>query len=167
MAANQLHVNAAELLREPGLYRHVEVIVAPASIDAEHAAIDGDVSADLELVSTLDDVALSGTVRLSWRGSCRRCLRPLEEMIVLDVDERYAERPGDSGEAFPIAHGQIDLTPMLREHVLLAVADARLCRHDCPGLCPVCGADLAVGPCRCDTAVVDARWAVLDQLRRP
>ena len=53
MSANQLHVNAAELLREPGLHRHIEVIVAPRSIDAEHEAIDGDVSADLELVSTL------------------------------------------------------------------------------------------------------------------
>ena len=167
MSAYQLHVNAAELLREPGLHRRVEVTVAPRSIDAEHAAINGDVSADLELVSTLDDVALSGTIRVPWQGSCRRCLRPLEETIVVDVDERYAERPAEHDEAFPIEHGQIDLTPVLREHVLLAVDDARLCRPDCPGLCPVCGADLTAGPCQCDTAVVDDRWSALDQLRNP
>jgi uncharacterized protein len=167
MSANQLHVNAAELLREPGLHRQVDVTVAAASIDAEHEAIDGDVSADLELVSTLDDIALSGTVRVPWRGSCRRCLRPLAEAIVVDVDERYAERPAVHDDAFPIAHGQIDLTPMLREHVLLAVGEDRLCRPDCPGLCPVCGADLAAGACTCDDAVVDERWSALDQLRNP
>jgi uncharacterized protein len=167
MSANQLHVNASELLREPGLRRHVEVTAPPASIDAEHPAIDGDVSADLELVSTLDDIALSGTVRVPWRGSCRRCLRPLAELIVVGVDERYAARPAEDDEAFPVEHGQIDLTPALREHVLLAVDDARLCRPDCPGLCPVCGADLAGGPCQCDTAVADDRWSALDQLRNP
>ena len=54
---------------------------------------------------------------------------------------------------------------MVREDVLLGVPDAPLCRADCPGLCPVCGADLADGPCDCDTTVRDERWAVLDQLR--
>ena len=56
---------------------------------------------------------------------------------------------------------------MVREHVLLAVDDPRLCRPDCPGLCPVCGADLSAGPCECDAPVVDDRWAALDQLRQP
>ena len=62
-------------------------------------------------------------------------------------------------------NGQIDLAPMVREEVLLAVPDGPLCRPDCPGLCPICGADLAEGPCGCDTTERDERWAVLDQLR--
>ena len=76
--------------------------------------------------------------------------------------------PGDrrvDPEAFPIEHGQLDLGPMVREEVLLGVPDAPLCRDDCPGLCPVCGADLHADPCDCDTAVRDERWAALDQLR--
>ena len=56
---------------------------------------------------------------------------------------------------------------MVREEVLLAIPDAPLCRDDCPGLCPVCGADLQTAPCGCETAVGDDRWAVLDQLREP
>jgi uncharacterized protein len=166
MPANQLHVNAAELLREPGLRRHVSVVVAPADIDAAHEAIDGEVVADLELVSTLDDIALAGTITVPWRGQCRRCLRPVAEALVVDVDERYAELPTEHDDAFPIEHGQIDLAPMVREQVLLAVDDPRLCRSDCPGLCPVCGADLVAGPCRCSTDVVDERWSALDQLRQ-
>jgi uncharacterized protein len=165
MAANQLHVNAAELLREPGLRRHVTTVVGAATIGADHPAVAGDVTIDLELVSTIDDIALTGTIEVPWQGECRRCLRPLRETLAVDVDERYAERPAEHDDAFPIEHGQIDLAPMVREHVLLAVDDPRLCRSDCPGLCPVCGADLTTGPCQCDSAVVDERWAALDQLR--
>ena len=84
---------------------------------------------------------------------------------MVDIDERYAEQPTEHDDAFPIEHGQLDLTNMVREHVLLAVDDPRLCRSDCPGLCPVCGADLTAGPCGCDDVVVDDRWSVLDQLR--
>ena len=167
MSANQLHVNAAELLREPGLRRRLSAVIEPADIDAVHEAIAGDVSAELELVSTIDDIALRGTIEVPWQGQCRRCLRPLVETIVVEVDERYADQPAEQDDAFPIEHGQIDLAPMVREHVLLAVDDPRLCRADCPGLCPVCGADLSAGPCRCDNEVVDERWAVLDQLRHP
>jgi uncharacterized protein len=165
MSAKPLHVNAAELLREPGLRRNLAVVVDPTELDAAHGAIDGDVVAELELVSTLDDIELIGTITVPWRGECRRCLRPLAETIVVDVDERYTEPPAQHDDAFPIVHGKIDLAPMVREHVLLAVGDPRLCRPDCPGLCPVCGGDLSAGACGCDRAVVDDRWSALDQLR--
>jgi uncharacterized protein len=165
MAANQFHVNAAELLREPGLRRHVTTAVAPANIAADHPAVAGDVTVDLELNSTLDDIAVTGTIEVPWHGECRRCLRPLAETLAVEVEERYAEHPAEHDDVFPIEHGQIDLAPMVREHVLLAVDDPRLCRPDCAGLCPVCGADLTTGPCQCDSAVVDERWAALDQLR--
>jgi uncharacterized protein len=36
-----------------------------------------------------------------------------------------------------------------------------LCRPDCAGLCPTCGADLNQGPCQCGTAAVDERWSGL------
>ena len=47
----------------------------------------------------------------------------------------------------------------------IAVPDAPLCRHDCPGLCPQCGADLAKAPCGCNAVKKDDRWAALDALR--
>ena len=123
MSASQLRVNAAELLREPGLRRHVTAIVGPSDVDARHESIAGDLTTELELVSTLDDIALTGTIAVPWQGLCRRCLRPLAESLVVEVDERYAEQPAEHDEAFRIEHGQIDLAPMIREHVLLAVDD--------------------------------------------
>jgi uncharacterized protein len=165
-----LVVNAVELLRVPGTRKHVSVVIAPVDVDAASEAIAGDLTVEVDLESTVDDVGLSGTIGVPWAGHCRRCLRTLAETLVIDVDERYADSSGPLGPAaidaaFPIERGEIDLRPMVREEVLLAVGEARLCRPDCPGLCPVCGKDVSVEPCDCDTTVVDDRWSVLDQLR--
>jgi uncharacterized protein len=149
---NALLVNATELLRQPGTERDLRVDVPLA-----------DVAVDVSLTSSLDDIVVAGQLRVAWSDECRRCLQPLSRQLVADVEERYA--PGGGEDAFPIEHGRLDLAPMVREEVLLAIPDAPLCRPDCAGLCPTCGADLNAGPCGCDRAVRDERWAVLDQLR--
>src|SRR6185503_2718270 len=128
------------------------------------------VAVDLTLVSTIDDIVVTGHLAVAWSDECRRCLQPLSDTLVVDVDERYAEedptgRRRVDPQAFPIEHGQLDLAPMVREEVLLAVPDAPLCRPDCAGLCPTCGADRNVAPCDCDTAARDDRWAALDELK--
>jgi uncharacterized metal-binding protein YceD (DUF177 family) len=68
-------------------------------------------------------------------------------------------------ETEPIVGDQIDFTLLVREAVLLAVPDAPLCRADCPGLCPQCGADRASTTCSCVVETRDPRWAALDALR--
>ena len=162
MVANALLINAAELLREPGTRRRVSAELALADVDAVDERLAGDVAVDVTLESTLDTVEVAGTLTVDWSDTCRRCLRDVGGSLAIEVDERYAA--GDP-DAFPIEHGQIDLGPMVRENVLLGVPDAPLCREDCPGLCPTCGADLSVARCDCAPATRDERWAVLDVLR--
>jgi len=158
-----LLVNAVELLREPGSQRRIDVAVPLADIDAADPRLSGDVAVDVTLTSSLDDIVVAGQLRVAWSDECRRCLRPLARQLVADVEERYA--PGGGQDAFAIEHGQLDLAPMVREELLLAIPDAPLCRPDCAGLCPICGADLDDGPCGCDSEARDERWAVLDVLR--
>ena len=160
-----LVVNAAELLRQPGGHRRVVTEIALGAVDLDDARLTGDVAVDVTLESTLDDVVVTGFLRVGRHDACRRCLRPIDDVLEVRVDERYRVDPAAADDAFPIVNGQIDLAPMVREEVLLAIPDAPLCRPDCPGLCPICGAELAEGPCGCDTTVRDERWAVLDQLR--
>jgi uncharacterized protein len=166
-----LLVNTAELLRQPGSERDLEVAVPLADVDISEPRLSGDVAVDLTLVSTIHEIIVTGQLRVAWADECRRCLTPLAEDLVVDVEERYAEedptgRRRVDPAAFPIEHGQIDLAPMVREEVLLAVPDAPLCRPDCAGLCPTCGADRNAGPCGCDDEVRDDRWAALDVLRQ-
>lgn len=169
-----LLVDAAEMLRVPGTRRRLRVEVDPAEVDAEHPNVGGAVVVDVGLESSIDDIAVRGAVVVPWRGVCRRCAVPVAADVVLDVDERYAEPPTPDGrlgemrlpdDALPIIRGQFDLAGMVRDETLLAAAVDRLCRADCAGLCPDCGADLNDGPCGCAVPAADERWAALDALR--
>ncbi len=173
MAASELVVNAVELMRVPGTRRIVDRTVALADLDIDDPRLTGDVTVHLVLESSIDDVDARGEVTVAWSDECRRCLQPLADTLRVHLDERYVEpddqRPADPTDldTFPVVRGQIDLRAMVREGLLLGVPDAPLCRDDCPGLCPTCGADLSTGPCGCDPVERDDRWAVLDQLREP
>ncbi|MEY2996385.1 MAG: hypothetical protein RLZZ39_1210 [Actinomycetota bacterium] len=165
--ASPLVVNALELLRRPGSHKAVSVDVPPEDIDLgdeERLSADDEISIELMCESTTDAVVVSGTIRVATRGVCRRCLRDVEGELTIGVHETYQETRTDP-DAFPIENDQIDLRPMIRESVLLDVPEAPLCRPDCPGLCPVCGADLSTESCSCVIETLDPRWSALSELR--
>jgi len=87
------------------------------------------------------------------RGSCRRCLTEMTYPLDTDVevlfsaDPEAADDPSVYALAAPIT--KVDVRPAVREEVALAVSAYPLCRDDCAGLCPRCGADLNAGPCGC------------------
>ena len=58
----------------------------------------------------------------------------------------------------------IDITELVRDTVLAAQPLSKLCKPDCKGLCPVCGADLNQGDCGCDRFIPDPRMAALQEL---
>ncbi|CAA9227777.1 MAG: FIG01269488: protein, clustered with ribosomal protein L32p [uncultured Acidimicrobiales bacterium] len=127
-----------------------------------HAEVVVDVELQFVADTALDAV---GTVTAPYRGTCRRCLRQVEGQLQVPVRERFEERFVED-ETYPVAHSQIDLGPMARDTVMLELPRAPLCREDCQGLCPECGADRNEGGCSC-AAPADPRWAALDQLRDP
>lgn len=89
------------------------------------------------------------------RSTCRRCLEefvtPVERAVevIFSADPDLQEDPSVYPLTEPLAH--VDLRPALREELALAVDVFPLCREDCRGLCPRCGADLNRGPCQCAT----------------
>jgi len=64
-----------------------------------------------------------------------------------NVDQDEAD--GDELERIRLQVDSIDLTPMVRDAIHLAVPIAPVCRPECRGVCPSCGADLNLGPCSC------------------
>ncbi len=84
-------------------------------------------------------------------------------------DDEKAARAGsfDLGDADEeLFDGKtIDLDPILREQVLLALPMQVVCREDCSGLCPTCGQNLNEAKCGCEQRVVDPRLAVLKDIK--
>lgn len=165
--ASPLIVNIAELLRRPGTERDIALVV-PASMfafDDVRIAEDSDIHVALHLESLTDGIVVRGELGGHWQLACRRCLRPVTDASLAEVDELYQRIP-DNPDAYPLVGEQLDLQPMVRELVLLSLPEAPLCQADCPGMCPQCGADLQLNPCACRAQRTDERWAVLDDLRQ-
>jgi uncharacterized protein len=163
---NPLLVNIAELSRRPGSEKEfgVDLTVADLGIDDPRFAAGAPVHVAVTLESLLDGVVVDGEVVSTWRGECRRCLRPIDGELRGPVHELY-QREVTADDAFPIVGEQLDLREMVREVLLIDAPVVPLCRPDCAGLCPTCGVDLNETACACAAPLVDPRWAALDQLR--
>jgi uncharacterized protein len=128
-------------------------VPAPAGLRGELVGVpDGsDLALDLRLESVSEGVLVSGTAEVLLTGECARCLEPLTEDLVVDVLQLFVypghENEADDDEIGRLVDDYVDLEPLLRDAVVLALPLAPVCRDDCPGLCPDCGVRLAdTGP---------------------
>jgi uncharacterized protein len=104
-----------------------------------------------------EDFALRGHASTRSREECARCLKPFDvprEFEFQAFAERatgYGEKKDDPDDEYVIRHdGRVlVLDDEVREQALLARPMTSLCREDCPGLCPRCGADRSEGDCHC------------------
>jgi uncharacterized protein len=98
------------------------------------------------------------------RGSKRRAAAEAAAASVADDAEMGAELAEDDLDLYTYEGEEVDLSPLFREQVVLAVPFAPLCSEDCKGLCPQCGADRNLERCDCKPPV-DPRWAALQTLK--
>jgi uncharacterized protein len=177
-----LVLDTRELGRRPGSMRELtRTVPAPPDlgIDVLGAAEGSPVELDLRLEAVMEGVLVTGTAQATLSGECMRCLEPLTEDIEVELQElfvyedhalapRASGRSGDTAEeddeVSMLQDDLLDLEPLLRDAVVLALPFQPLCTDDCPGLCPECGALLAEDPDHAHEAAVDPRWAALAEL---
>lgn len=167
-----LVLDTRALGRRPGSMREQTLTVpAPADLGVEMVRVPAgaDVELDIRFEAVMEGVLVTGTARMPLTGECARCLDPIATTFEADFQELFVYPDTRSGgEAAEDEHrlegDLIDLEPVLRDAVVLALPLSPLCREDCPGLCPECGERLAdVGPDHHHEAV-DSRWAALRAL---
>lgn len=164
-----LVIDTRELGRRPGSQREVRV-TAPAPSDLGVGMIGvppgATLDLDLRLEAVMEGVLVSATVTGPLVGECGRCLDPIASSFEVDLQELYAypESETTEDEAERLNGDYLDLEPVLRDAVVLALPLAPLCREDCGGLCVVCGARRDDVDCGHDTTPVDPRWAALTEL---
>ena len=99
-------------------------------------------------------------------GPCMRCLEPASQSFAVDAREISQPGEGDELDSPYVRHGVLDLQAWARDSLALALPATLLCRADCAGLCPVCGADLNLaGPEHQHEREPDPRWSKLSELR--
>lgn len=116
-----------------------------------------DLEGDVRLTRTNRGLLVVGVLRSAIEQTCSRCLRDIEWPVEIYIDEE-ALPILDFASGLPVdtspepdalrltGHHELDLEEEVRDGMLLAEPIALLCREDCPGLCIVCGLELASGP---------------------
>ncbi len=171
-----LVLDTRELGRRPGSQRDVvRTVPAPAELGIEvlHVPEGSPVELDLRLEAVMEGVLVSGTASAELVGECARCLDTIEETSEVRFQELYVyddvrHDPLDADlddEVSRLKDDLLDLEPLLRDAVVLALPFQPLCEDDCPGLCIECGARLADDPDHSHEEPIDPRWAGLTALK--
>ena len=130
----------------------------PAILELDESRDVRDIGAiryDVAVCRTAVALVVRGTLDLDLSFRCSRCA----EFFGAHIREPAFESSRD------VAPGveSVDLTDDIRETILLAFPNYPVCRADCKGLCPQCGADLSKGGCRCRPPE-EFRWGAMDEL---
>jgi uncharacterized protein len=145
-------------------------------LESERAKVVGNVLVSGELKCSAAKTDVKGWIKAPLEIDCTRCLTPIEHRLDVAFDATFVGK-----EMFPeakethleaadldtdvIEGNELDLTQVVREQIMLSLPEQVLCREDCRGICPTCGADLNDGDCKCGGEEIDPRWAALKDLK--
>lgn len=142
--------------------------------DSGELAVNAPVRVTLLARKSSGGVTVKGNIRGTVTLSCSCCLITFSEDISHDfyynclpeaAMEEVEELSNEDADTYYYSGGEIDVTALVQEQVALSVPLRPLCKEDCKGLCPKCGADLNQGECGCQKEPVDIRLAALKGLK--
>jgi uncharacterized protein len=152
-------------------------------LEREELLALGPVSFEGRLQRADSGFVLDGNLRFGGTVACARCLAPVDfskdgpaSWMFVPAHERPkpgGPKPAKDPEDLELLAGDLDVIyydeltipfdPLIEEEVQLELPMKALCREDCKGICPTCGADRNTTPCSCVEAV-DGRWKALAAL---
>jgi uncharacterized protein len=133
------------------------------------------VELDLHLDAVVEGILVRGTLGFTVHLPCARCLveqrvhiEPEVAELFVDPTKREEDEEDDPGYELEDDLTAIDLSTLARDALVLDLPLRVLCREDCQGLCPTCGAVRNTTDCgHADTEPRDERWARLADLDLP
>jgi uncharacterized protein len=130
--------------------------------DLEVAGLKG----SLRLTRTAQGLYAQGRLRASAPAECVRCLTEFDQRLEIEVADLFVYPPDQASDPLLSVPetGILDLSPLVREYLLLDIPLQPVCRSDCKGLCPECGNNLNETTCTHPTAGIDPRLSALKSL---
>jgi uncharacterized protein len=156
-----------DILGRPGEYRDFRIAAPLPGAETALARLSSSpLEAGLRAESVVEGILITGKARADVTFACSRCLTEFPSEIAVELCELFAG-PGHTGEddAYEVTGTDVDLEPMLRDAIVLALPLSPVCSLDCKGYCAGCGQNLNEGECTCTPDDVDPRWAGLEALR--
>ncbi|HXT67773.1 MAG TPA: DUF177 domain-containing protein [Nitrospiraceae bacterium] len=151
-----------------------EATAEELDLTEDDAVVVGPLAVSLELTNVEGLVAVTGVLEGMIVRECVRCLKEYEDPLAFSVRAAFIPEPKSAprhpkrvdlrkahtkiveveqeeepDDQYQYQGNQLELAPMLREHVILSAPMQPLCSDDCLGLCARCGKNLNEGPCQC------------------
>lgn len=144
-------------------------------LDNENVRLRGDIAAKGSLTKRIVQTDIEGEIKTEIEIDCTRCLSSITRSLEIPfhasyiapenyTDEKEAELRGDDLDIAISEDDRVDMTELVREQILLNLPEQVLCKDDCKGLCPKCGADRNLIDCKCEEKEIDPRWSALEDL---
>jgi uncharacterized protein len=119
---------------------------------------------DLEVEMLDDSLLVQGKLQLTLECQCVRCLKDFKFELEMDPWVFHLPlEPLEDEEAVPIKNDCVDLTPRVREDILLGFPQHPVCKPDCSGL-----KKASVGKARKTAGKEESKpsaWAELNKLK--
>lgn len=113
-------------------------------------------------------LVLRGHARVSYSTVCDRCGKKIEQELAIPINEDIIEKSqAEADESlkddrFTYSGNVLELDRILADCLITSVPMVHVCREDCPGLCPLCGAEMKEEGCDCKKdAPTDSRFEAL------
>jgi uncharacterized protein len=145
----QMTINVAEAIKTPGTVFSASFEEAFPEM-AYHGSVYrylAPVVLETDYVYTGDRLVVSGSFNTSLRAECARCLAEVCYPVRLTFSEEFSK---NDPEAYAYTGEQIVLNKMVEDLICLNLPAKILCKENCKGLCPRCGADLNQETCACE-----------------
>jgi len=168
-----------------------EVTAEELGLTEDEAVVLGPLAVSLDLTNVEGLVAVTGVLEGTIVRECVRCLKEYEDPLAFSVRAAFipepksaprhpkrvdprkarakvveAEQDEEPDDQYQYQGNQLELAPMLREHVILSAPMQPLCSDDCLGLCARCGKNLNEGPCQCAAEPPIPTFRVVQGMKR-
>ncbi|GIU83945.1 MAG: hypothetical protein KatS3mg008_0720 [Acidimicrobiales bacterium] len=163
----QLLVDVSRIAGKTGERRAVETAVFFDDVVVSTSRVPEDVAVrvDVTVEAIVGGFSVTGKVKTSWVGGCRRCLEDVREDLEVDLREIYSTDPVDEDVREMTDEHLVDLTDAVREALMLELPLAPLCSPGCRGPDPERFPTLMEGERA--SREPDPRWAPLAELEFP
>ncbi|MBN2280722.1 MAG: DUF177 domain-containing protein [Candidatus Marinimicrobia bacterium] len=140
------------------------------SLELNEEGLQDPVRVEAKIARTGSCLTVECSIKIKTHFNCDRCLDEYDSEIstiaefVITSDHHMVADTDDM--VFVSAHeDEVDISPNIREAIILALPYKRLCKEGCKGLCASCGKNLNEGSCDCKTEITDPIWERLKEIK--
>ena len=166
-----MHISLSEIMNLNGRSKEIEAEIGFDRFDYDGFEYDLISKEPVRIrLTKLSGRSIRFTAHIICRlkAECSRCLEPvdlpfdlsIDQELVLDDEGCACTKDDDEMLSF-VSKYELDVDGFVKEELMIGFPLKILCKDDCKGICPKCGANLNKGDCGCDRTVLDPRMSVI------